>query len=110
MASAYRLPAGLLLLVCNSQPVRAWLLIFFALLLARGVLYRLQARWSQLSVVQFDTIHYSAMAAYKVGVLLLNVVPYIAGARRQPPGPPRLIVTPRLLRRTPDEMPNPRME
>jgi hypothetical protein len=31
-----------------------------------------------LSVEQFDALHYAGMALYKVGILLLNLVPYIA--------------------------------
>ena len=27
---------------------------------------------------QFDALHYAGMALYKVGILLLNLVPYIA--------------------------------
>jgi hypothetical protein len=61
--------------VVNYCVLACW---FLALLLARGALYRLHARWFRLSAAQFDTIHYSAMAVYKVGILLLNVVPYIA--------------------------------
>jgi hypothetical protein len=51
---------------------------FLAFLIAHAWLYRLHARWFQVSVAQFDAIQYSAMAAYKVGILLLNVAPYIA--------------------------------
>ena len=51
---------------------------FLVLLVAHARLYRLHARWFQLSVAQFDAIHYSAMAAYKIAILLLNVAPYVA--------------------------------
>jgi hypothetical protein len=38
----------------------------------------LHSKWFRLSVEAFDAIHYASMAAYKVGVLLLNLVPYAA--------------------------------
>jgi hypothetical protein len=31
-----------------------------------------------LSVEQFDMLHYAGMSIFKIGILLLNVVPYIA--------------------------------
>jgi hypothetical protein len=54
------------------------LLWFFAFVFAHDWLYRLHARWFQLSVTQFDAIHYSGMALYKISTLVLNVAPYIA--------------------------------
>lgn len=61
--------------VVNYGVLIGW---FVALVAAHGSLYRLHARWFQLSIAQFDAIHYSAMAAYKLGILLLNVAPYVA--------------------------------
>jgi hypothetical protein len=52
-----------------------WFGVFFV---AHDALYRLHARWFKLSVETFDAIHYAGMAIYKVGVLLLNLVPLIA--------------------------------
>ena len=51
---------------------------FGAFSAAHGPLYRLHARWFKLSIESFDAIHYAGMAIYKVGVLLLNLVPLIA--------------------------------
>ena len=34
--------------------------------------------WFHLSVEQFDMLHYAGMSIYKLGILLLNLVPYIA--------------------------------
>jgi hypothetical protein len=51
---------------------------FLAFTLAHDSLYRLHARWFRLSVGQFDAINYAAVAVYKIGVLLLNLVPYLA--------------------------------
>ena len=41
-------------------------------------MYRLHGRWFQLSVQQFDALHYAGMAMFKIGILLFNLVPYIA--------------------------------
>ena len=38
----------------------------------------LHRRWFRLSQAQFDAIHYAAMAVYKIGVLLFNLVPLLA--------------------------------
>jgi hypothetical protein len=61
--------------VVNYAVLFAW---FLAFTLAHGSLYRLHARWFRLSENQFDAIHYSGMAAYKIAALSLNVAPYIA--------------------------------
>lgn len=54
------------------------LLVWFAVIaLAHDFVYRLHSRWFQLPRETFDAIHYGAMAAYKVGVLLLNVAPLV---------------------------------
>jgi len=39
---------------------------------------KLHRQWFNLSDQNFDAIHYSAMAVYKIGILLLNLVPLIA--------------------------------
>jgi hypothetical protein len=55
------------------------LLIWFgAFVYAHGWMYRLHTRWFKLSVETFDALHYGAMAAYKIGVILLNLVPLAA--------------------------------
>jgi hypothetical protein len=61
--------------IVNYAVLSAWFLAFF---FAHSWLYRLHAKWSRLSENQFDAIHYSGMAVYKIAVLLLNVAPYIA--------------------------------
>jgi hypothetical protein len=48
---------------------------FFAI--AHDWIYRLHTRWFNLSMQSFDTIHYSGMAVYKIGILLLNLTPLI---------------------------------
>ncbi|UNK49816.1 hypothetical protein MNR01_01910 [Lysobacter sp. S4-A87] len=57
----------------------AVLLVWFILyVLARDWLYSMHGRWFRLSVEGFDAIHYSGMAIYKIGILLLNLVPFAA--------------------------------
>lgn len=38
----------------------------------------LHRRWFHLTQVQFDAIHYAAMAVYKIGIVLFNLVPLLA--------------------------------
>ena len=45
---------------------------------AHDWMYRLHSRWFRLSVETFDAIHYAGMAAYKLAILLLNLVPLLA--------------------------------
>lgn len=55
------------------------LLVWFAVyVFAHDVLYRFHTRWFRLSVEQFDLTIYCAMAVYKMGILLLNIVPLTA--------------------------------
>ena len=41
-------------------------------------LYRLWGRWFHLTASQFDTINFAGIALYKIAILLLNLVPYLA--------------------------------
>jgi hypothetical protein len=55
------------------------LLVWFAVyVFAHDALYRLHNRWFRLSVEQFDLVMYCSMAVYKIGILLLNLVPLLA--------------------------------
>ena len=66
------------LLLCtliNYGVLLAW---FVAFSVAHEWMFRLHTRWFRLSAERFDAIHYAAMALYKVGILLLNLVPYVA--------------------------------
>ena len=67
-----------LLLWCTVINYGVLLVWFAAFVLAHGWMYGLHSRWFRISVEQFDALHYGGMAIYKVGVLLLNLVPYIA--------------------------------
>lgn len=53
-----------------------WFLLFVG---ARDFIYRLHRKWFRsLSGEHFDALHYGAMALFKIGILLFNVVPLIA--------------------------------
>jgi hypothetical protein len=55
------------------------LLIWFGVFsLAHDWMYRLHSRWFRISVETFDALHYASMAFYKVGVIMLNIVPLVA--------------------------------
>lgn len=41
-------------------------------------MYRWHSRWFKLSRETFDAMHYAGLAVYKIGVLLLNLIPLIA--------------------------------
>lgn len=62
-------------IVINMVLLMLWFLLFT---LAHDWMYRLHGKWYQLSVGTFDTIHYSGMALFKIGILLLNLAPYLA--------------------------------
>lgn len=49
-----------------------------AFLLAHDWMLQLHRRWFKLTVEVFDGIHYAGMAAYKIGIMLFNLVPLIA--------------------------------
>jgi len=55
--------------------VLLWWFLFFRF--AHDGMYRLHGRWFRMPVEQFDAIHYAAMAIYKIGILLFNLVPYV---------------------------------
>jgi len=61
--------------VINYAVLFVWWVFFMR---AHDGMYRLHGRWFHLSVDQFDAIHYAGMALYKIGILLFNLVPYIA--------------------------------
>ena len=61
--------------VVNYGVLLCW---FLAFRFAHGWMYRLHGRWFRISIEQFDAIHYAAMAIYKIGILLFNLVPYVA--------------------------------
>ncbi len=51
---------------------------FLFLKVAHDWVYRLHCKCLDVPVERFDSIHYGGMMAYKLAVLILNFVPYIA--------------------------------
>ena len=61
--------------VINFVVLIYWWLVF---MLAHDFVYRFHGRWFKIPIEEFDAIHYKGMAFYKLGIILLNLVPYIA--------------------------------
>ena len=47
-------------------------------MLAHNWMYLFHSRWFHISVEQFDLLHYAGMSIYKIGILLFNLVPFVA--------------------------------
>jgi hypothetical protein len=62
-------------LVINYGVLLVW---FAAFTWGHDRLFRLHSRWFQVSRETFDALHYGSMAVYKIGILLLNLVPLVA--------------------------------
>lgn len=61
--------------IINYGILLLWFLVF---ILAHDWMYLFHGRWFHLTVDQFDMVHYAGMAIFKIGIILLNLVPYIA--------------------------------
>jgi hypothetical protein len=61
--------------ILNYLVLTLWFIVFCV---AHEWMYTLHGRWFRLTSAQFDALHYGGMAVYKVGILLLNLVPLIA--------------------------------
>ena len=61
--------------IINFGILALWGLLF---LLRHEWMYRLGGRVSRLSAEQFDAINVAGMVFYKLGILLFNLVPYLA--------------------------------
>ena len=66
------------LLWCTILNYLVLVLWFMVFCVAHEWMFRLHGRWFRLTTAQFDALHYGGMAVYKVGILLLNLVPLIA--------------------------------
>jgi hypothetical protein len=69
---------GDVLLWCTVINYAVLLVWFLFLVAAHDWVHRLHGRWFRLTSEQFDAIHYAGMAVYKIGILLFNLVPYVA--------------------------------
>jgi len=61
--------------VINYGVLLVWFLVF---VFARNWIQRIHGRWFGLPNGQFDSLHYAGMAIYKIGILLFNLVPFVA--------------------------------
>ena len=53
-----------------------WWFLFLAF--AHDWTYRIHSKWFRLSMERFDAIHYAGMAFFKIGIIIFNLVPYLA--------------------------------
>lgn len=60
--------------VINYGVLTFWAVMFAS---AHDWMLRLHGKWFRLSVERFDAIHYAAMAHYKIGIFLFNLVPFL---------------------------------
>ncbi len=66
-------------LLCSLGIAYAVLMVWFVVFsFAHDAVHRLHSRWFRLSVEAFDIANYAGMAIYKIGVLLLFAVPWLA--------------------------------
>ena len=61
--------------VINVGLLLWWCLMFW---LAHDWVYQFHGKMFKISVETFDSIHYAGMAGFKIGIFLLNLVPYLA--------------------------------
>lgn len=61
--------------VINYGIVFIWFGVF---VYAHDWLFRMHTRWFKLSVENFDALNYAGVVIYKIGIVLLNLVPLIA--------------------------------
>ena len=71
-------PLSDFLLWCTVLNYLVLLLWFVAFSLGHDWMLKLHGRWFRLTAAQFGSVHYGGMAVYKIGILILNLVPYIA--------------------------------
>ncbi|HUO64894.1 MAG TPA: hypothetical protein VMT97_14360 [Terriglobales bacterium] len=60
--------------VINYGTLLVWFLVF---VFAHDSIQRIHGRWFRLSGEQFDALHYAGMSILKIGIILLNLVPFI---------------------------------
>ena len=63
---------------CSLINIGVLLWWFLWLWLAHDWIYKMHGRWFKLSEERFDAIHYTAIAFFKLTVLVFNLVPYFA--------------------------------
>ena len=63
---------------CAILNMGVLLLWFLGLMVAHDWIYRLHGKWFKLPEEKFDTIQYASMGFFKLSILVLNIVPYLA--------------------------------
>ena len=63
---------------CAVMNIGLLLVWFVGIVVAHDWIFRVHSKWFALSKERFDTIHYAALAFFKMSVFLFNVVPYLA--------------------------------
>ena len=61
--------------IINYGILLTWFLVF---VFARDWIQRVHSRWFHLSHEQFDALHYIGMSVFKIGIMLFNLVPFVA--------------------------------
>jgi uncharacterized protein DUF6868 len=61
--------------IINYGILLVWFSVF---VLAHAWMRHLHGKWFRLSDEQFDALHYAGMSMYKIGILLFNLVPFLA--------------------------------
>jgi hypothetical protein len=67
-----------ILLWCTGLNYAVLLVWFGVFVFAHEWMYRIHGRWFKFPLESFDAIHYAGLAVYKIGIILLNLVPLIA--------------------------------
>ena len=58
----------------NYGVLLVWFLVF---VFAHDWMLRIHGRWFRLSPDLFDALHYAGMSAFKIGIILFNLVPFV---------------------------------
>lgn len=61
--------------ILNYGVLVVWFVFFLS---ERDFMYQVHSKWFRISVEQFHMLHYALMGLFKIGILLFNLVPYIA--------------------------------
>ena len=64
----------LYMFILNMTVLLLW---FWGLIYARDAINRLQRKYFKLSDETFDTLHYVALALYKIMIIFFNLIPLI---------------------------------
>jgi Family of unknown function (DUF6868) len=61
--------------IINYILIIFWFCVFF---FAHDWMYKIHSKWFNFSIQTFDIMNYTGIGLYKLGVILLNLVPLIA--------------------------------